>query len=280
MIFNKKTLKLKSKITRHAKAVNSDRKRIYELNKENKGKGLITMNKSKIRLIIYGVILLSSILLFKFGRSIWVPVYLKICGRKTVMDVYENIGNKIDNIWDSRYKELGLKSISKKFCIIGLKKEQILEIWTDDLDKNILIKKYKFTAFSGELGPKLQSGDRQIPEGIYEVESLNPNSSYHLSMKINYPNQFDEECAKIDNRKDLGGDIFIHGKNVTIGCIPIGDKNIEELFILVFKVGLKNTKVILAPNDFRKEKVLHSNKTIKWLDKKYSLIKDELNKFQ
>ncbi len=71
-----------------------------------------------------------------------------------------------------------------------------------------------------ETWPKFKEGDGQIPEGIYGIEYLNPNSKFHLSMKINYPNSFDKEMAKIDNRKNLGGDIMIHGSNKTIGLYP------------------------------------------------------------
>jgi murein L,D-transpeptidase YafK len=64
---------------------------------------------------------------------------------------------------------------------------------------------------SGGLGPKLGAGDRQGPERIYAIESLNPNSLFHLSMRLNYPNEFDQMRAKQDGRSDLGGDIMIHG---------------------------------------------------------------------
>ena len=111
---------------------------------------------------------------------------------------------------------------------------------------------YPMTAFSGELGPKLREGDRQIPEGIYRVEYMNPNSSYHLSFKVSYPNDFDKAMAKKDGRTNLGGDIMIHGSNATIGCVPIGDEAIEEVFYFVAKVGFKNVEIVIAPYDMRK----------------------------
>ena len=113
------------------------------------------------------------------------------------------------------------------------------------------VKDYAFTGFSGKLGPKLREGDRQIPEGVYNIEYLNPNSSYHLSMKIDYPNAFDKKMGKADGRTKLGYDIFLHGKSVTIGCIPLGDRGIEEIFYLVAKNGRQNTQVVIAPWDFR-----------------------------
>src|SRR5207244_10607204 len=78
---------------------------------------------------------------------------------------------------------------------------------------------------------------------------LNPASSYHLSMKVSYPNAFDRAQAARDGRTRLGGDIFIHGKNVSIGCIALGDPAIEELFTLAADAGPQRIRVIIAPND-------------------------------
>jgi murein L,D-transpeptidase YafK len=111
---------------------------------------------------------------------------------------------------------------------------------------------YPMTAFSGALGPKLREGDGQIPEGVYGIEYLNPNSSYHLSLKVSYPNASDRKRAKADGRTNLGGDIMIHGKAVTIGCVPVGDDAIEDIFYLAASVGIKNVSVIIAPYDMRK----------------------------
>ena len=111
---------------------------------------------------------------------------------------------------------------------------------------------YPMTAFSGSLGPKLREGDGQIPEGIYGIEYLNPNSSYYLSLKVTYPNTSDMARAKADGRTNLGGDIMIHGKAVTIGCVPVGDDAIEDIFYLASAAGIKNVSVIIAPYDMRK----------------------------
>lgn len=111
---------------------------------------------------------------------------------------------------------------------------------------------YQMTAFSGTLGPKLREGDGQIPEGIYGIGYLNPNSSYYLSLKVTYPNASDKLRAKADGRANLGGDIMIHGKAVTIGCVPVGDDAIEDIFYLASAVGIKNVSVVIAPYDMRK----------------------------
>ena len=78
------------------------------------------------------------------------------------------------------------------------------------------------------------------------------NSSYYLSLKVTYPNASDRARAKADGRTNLGGDIMIHGKAVTIGCVPVGDDAIEDIFYLASAVGIKNVSVVIAPYDMRK----------------------------
>jgi|SaaInlStandDraft_1057018.scaffolds.fasta_scaffold127158_1 hypothetical protein len=234
--------------------------------------------KTKIRITLY-VGLSLCFLLFKFGRSIWHPVYTKISGKTTTQEVYEKIGADITPKLKSNFTKANLPFPPNNLTIIALKKEQVLEIWSANDGKNTLIKSYAFTGYSGKLGPKLKSGDLQIPEGLYRIEYLNPNSSYHLSAKISYPNKFDREMGNQDNRSDLGGDIFIHGKSATIGCIPIGDTNIEELFTLIYLTGKSKVNVIISPNDLRLGKPAYSNPDIPWLPKKYVKIKNELSKF-
>ena len=168
----------------------------------------------------------------------------------------------------------------KKLTLIGLKHEKLLEVWGEYHGKKIYITTYPFTAFSGRLGPKFREGDLQIPEGVYGIGYLNPNSKYHLSMNINYPNDFDKRMAKKEKRTNLGSAIMIHGKNVTVGCIPIGDEPIEELYFLVEKVGIKNTKVILAPIDFRTRDVKIKSSKHPWLKDLYNQIKEEMQKYK
>jgi len=168
----------------------------------------------------------------------------------------------------------------KKLTILAFKAEKRLEVWGKSKRRWVYIKSFRWTGYSGRLGPKLREGDGQIPEGIYGIEYLNPNSKYHLSMKISYPNSFDKKMAKRDKRIRLGGDIMIHGSNKSVGCIPIGDEPIEELYFLVEKVGIKNIKVIISPVDFRTNKVNIKKLQHKWIKKLYSNLKREVLKFK
>ena len=150
-------------------------------------------------------------------------------------------------------KKPQLKSVAKsaggKLRILVFKNERSVEVHAPGWKAPRI---YPMTAFSGTLGPKLREGDGQIPEGIYGIEYLNPNSSYYLSLKVTYPNASDRARAKADERKNLGGDIMIHGKAVTIGCVPVGDDAIEDIFYLASAVGIKNVSVVIAPYDMRK----------------------------
>lgn len=167
----------------------------------------------------------------------------------------------------------------KRLTLIGLKHERQLEVWGELLGKWRLIHTYNFTAYSGQLGPKLREGDGQIPEGIYPITYLNPNSKFHLSLRIGYPNSFDKRVARQDKRTNLGSDIMIHGSRVTSGCIPIGNDNIEELYFLAEKVGITNIKVILSPVDFRRRDVEIKDKKHLWLSELYTNISQELKPF-
>ncbi len=113
----------------------------------------------------------------------------------------------------------------------GFKLEKKLELWVKHKDSSRyqLFREYDFCVLSGTLGPKSKQGDLQVPEGYYQINRFNPWSAFHLSLGLNYPNKAD----KILNQKDrLGGDIFIHGDCVSIGCIPITNKGIEELYLM------------------------------------------------
>jgi murein L,D-transpeptidase YafK len=92
-----------------------------------------------------------------------------------------------------------------------------------------LFKTYKVCVLAGTLGPKRMEGDYQVPEGFYYINEFNPKSNYHLSLGINYPNTSD--MALSDSMRP-GGGIYIHGSCVSVGCIPITDDGIDELYIL------------------------------------------------
>jgi hypothetical protein len=165
-----------------------------------------------------------------------------------------------------------------ELVFVGLKEEKILEVFARSETNGFkLLRSYPIKAASGVAGPKLREGDRQVPEGIYGIELLNPNSSYHLSLRIGYPNEFDRAQATREGRTKLGGDIMIHGGAASIGCVAVGDKAVEDLFVLAADTGIKNITVLLAPVDFRAGKTLpESAKLPEWAGPLYQEIKTRL----
>ncbi|POY38316.1 hypothetical protein C3K47_02650 [Solitalea longa] len=125
----------------------------------------------------------------------------------------------------------GIERQKMEILLCAYKNEQLLEVWARNKGEQTykLIKEYPFCSLSGVLGPKRKEGDRQVPEGFYYIDRFNPNSLFHLSLGINYPNQSDK---LLGDKFYPGGDVFIHGKCVTIGCIPLTDEKINELYIL------------------------------------------------
>lgn len=113
----------------------------------------------------------------------------------------------------------------------GFKKEQVLEVWVKERGKEefVLLHTYDFCTTSGTLGPKRKEGDLQIPEGVYHINHFNPQSNFYLSLGLNYPNASDKILS---HATKPGGSIYIHGNCVTIGCIPITDDRIKELYVL------------------------------------------------
>jgi murein L,D-transpeptidase YafK len=118
-----------------------------------------------------------------------------------------------------------------KIYLRAFKNEKEIELWGKNASdtKYSLIKTYKVCRTSGRLGPKRKQGDLQIPEGFYHIDRFNPYSNFYLSLGINYPNKSDRILG---NKSNLGGDIFIHGDCVTIGCLPITNDQIKELYII------------------------------------------------
>lgn len=130
------------------------------------------------------------------------------------------------------FSEAGVPYPPEEIYLRAFKHEEVLELWAREKEaKNFIrMKLFPILNRSGESGPKRSEGDRQIPEGFYKVNRFNPMSKFHLSLGIDYPNESDR--IRTTNAKQPGSDIFIHGKHWTVGCLPIGDKGIEVLYVI------------------------------------------------
>lgn len=182
------------------------------------------------------------------------------------------------------FEDADLTYPPKEVALLAFKDEAEMELWAkDDTHNNWqYVRTYDLTATSGKPGPKLRYGDYQMPEGVYDIVMLNPFSSWQLSMLISYPNEFDKMHAIEDGRdnENLGGDIYIHGNELSVGCLAIGDKAIDELFVLAARVGHKNFKVIISPNDLREsEPITDLDKQPEWVPELYAKLEEALKPF-
>ena len=166
----------------------------------------------------------------------------------------------------------------ERFTLVGIKATRTLQIWAAGPGGQWKhLKDYPILGMSGKLGPKLREGDGQVPEGLYRVESLNPNSLFHLSLRLNYPNEQDKTFGRLDKRDALGGDIMIHGNDCSVGCLAMGDPAAEDLFVLAAETGIEQVSVILTPVDFRMDELPAEMPLIpSWMGDVYEAIRREL----
>lgn len=166
-----------------------------------------------------------------------------------------------------------------ELALLIFKDQHELELYAKEGEHWKYIKEFHVLAESGTMGPKLREGDHQVPEGVYHIIALNPQSHFDMSLQLDYPNEEDRHFAALDHRGDLGNDIFIHGDRKSVGCIAIGNRAIEEIYPLVAKVGADHVEVIVAPNDFRTQKPILSYAHPKWVPTLYQNIGQALHSF-
>ena len=150
---------------------------------------------------------------------------------------------KYNDTLQKMFTSKGLTYPPNDIYIRTFKAQNELELWArnSEEDKYQLVKLYRICALSGILGPKRYEGDRQVPEGFYFIEDFNPKSDFFLSMLLNYPNYSD---ATLGDKKKPGGDIYIHGGCVTIGCMPMTDDGIQELYTLCLNAKINGQTYI------------------------------------
>lgn len=185
---------------------------------------------------------------------------------------------------EAKFKAANVAWPPAEIAFVAIKDKKSLELHARN-DANApwkFIHRYRVLAASGGAGPKLKRGDKQVPEGVYRISYLNPNSRYHVSMRVNYPNEFDRKMAREDDRKDLGGDIMIHGKRSSAGCLAMGDEAAEELFVLSAEVGTSNAQLIIAPTDFRNGGDIKEASEGKpaWVPKLYTDVASAMSQFK
>ncbi len=130
--------------------------------------------------------------------------------------------------FDERLEQKGLALGAPVFIRI-FKLESELEVWMEKGGRYQLFATYPICLWSGRLGPKLQEGDRRAPEGFYSVtkEQLNPNSRWHRSFNLGFPNKFDQSHGR------TGSFIMVHGGCQSVGCFAMTDPVVDEIWRLV-----------------------------------------------
>ncbi|MEJ2503449.1 MAG: hypothetical protein P8177_09095 [Gemmatimonadota bacterium] len=164
----------------------------------------------------------------------------------------------------SLFRKRGVEYPAKEIYMRVFKHERVLELWARSSGTGpfALIKEYPVCALPGQLGPKHRMGDFQVPEGFYYIDEFNPRSAYELSLRISYPNLADRMRREAVS---LGGDIYVHGGCETVGCIPIEDANIQEVYWLATQAMGAGQPVIpihIFPSRM-------DDRTLRWLERTF-----------
>ena len=179
-------------------------------------------------------LIITVLVLFNISRA-QVPSSSR--SMETVRQRITTLVNKADSI--------GLRIGDPVFMRI-FKESNELEVWIRKDSRYQLFKKYSICYYSGSLGTKTRTGDGHAPEGFYQIfpSAMNPNSDYHLSFNIGYPNAYDHV------RGYTGSAIMVHGQCVSIGCYAMGNDNIEEIWTIMvkaFEKGQRNIPLHIFP---------------------------------
>jgi hypothetical protein len=229
--------------------------------------------------LICGAVFLVLAVAVGLRASGWdAPLRAKVFAGRTVEQRVAEIGPAARKRLEPHFGAAGLSYPPGRVVLVGLKEERRLDVYASAGDGEPLrfVRTYPVLAASGGPGPKLREGDRQVPEGVYAIESLNPNSRFHVSLRVGYPNAFDREMAARDGRDQLGGDIMIHGGAASVGCLAVGDEAAEALFVLAVDVDVDRVRVVLSPCDLRAAPRPVAAGAPAWAPKLYEQIRDAL----
>lgn len=206
-----------------------------------------------------------------------IRLYPKLSGA-TVESRLAGFGADADARWKPFFEKAGVAYPGKRYTFVVFKDARTLSVYAPDAGGAMrLVRTMPVLAASGGPGPKTKQGDNQVPEGVYGIESLNPRSLYHVALRVNYPNADDRARAKAEGRTTLGGDIMIHGKAASIGCLAMGDPGAEDLFALAARAGCKAVALLIAPTDFRKNPGFAAPAGAPtWTEERYAELKKQL----
>lgn len=162
---------------------------------------------------IMGVVCIAAVLqIYKYYRP----------GTADLDDVRKRVQPKLVEALAEKGLELGSRIYIRIF-----KHTSELELWIEGENGFELAKIYPICTYSGALGPKLKEGDDQSPEGFYQVSArqMNPNSNFHLSFNLGFPNAYDRAYGR------TGSFLMVHGGCVSVGCYAMTNRGIEEIYL-------------------------------------------------
>jgi hypothetical protein len=208
-------------------------------------------------------------------------VWAKLRGGYTVAERVQKHASAVEARLKPRFERASVPYPPTRLAYVAFKDTAQLQVYarTDTSSDWQLVHTYPILGMSGATGPKLRRGDLQVPEGVYRAEFLNANSRFHLSIRLDYPNEFDRGQAATDGRTDLGSDIMIHGTDSSIGCLAMGNQAAEDLFILAALAGKERVEIIVAPTDLRRAEPKVPDGAPSWLHQLYAQIKAALSRF-
>ena len=242
--------------------------------------------KRRIPVLLFTLALLLAasamvILHTEQGFAIASYAWAKLRGGYNVDDRIRMHATDVEGRLKPKFDAAGVSYPPAELAYIALKDKAQLEVYArnDRLGEWRHILTYPILGMSGTTGPKLREGDMQVPEGVYRADFLNANSRFHLSIRLNYPNDFDRAQAAVDGRSRLGADIMIHGTTASIGCLAMGNRAAEDLFILAALIGKENVEILVAPTDFRHGLTSAADANPAWLPALYLDLQTSLRRF-
>jgi hypothetical protein len=215
------------------------------------------MSHPKLKNALFILMVILAVVLFLERKKIrvWlkkIPGFALRLGGNTVEDQVAKYGPTAHRRVAAIFRTKGLEYPPDKLALVAFKDSRQLQIYVSNGGRPLkFVRSYTILGASGVSGPKLKEGDRQVPEGIYHISSLEPDCPYHLGLRLDYPDDFDRARAKEDGRTNLGGDILIHGDNCSVGCLAVGDQASEDLFVMAYDTKDQSIPVVISPVDPR-----------------------------
>jgi hypothetical protein len=195
---------------------------------------------------------LAALTGLKFGSEArWALMKVGLARERTTADAVAEFGPRAEARFGPACRAAGIPWPPPRVRLLAFKEERRLEVWVaGEKGGFAMAGACPVLAASGGPGPKRKQGDLQVPEGFYRLTALNPNSKFHLSVRVDYPNR-EDVANRIVDPDLLGTDIYVHGGAASIGCLAVGDRAIEELFALLAQVREGRREIWILPRDLR-----------------------------